>query len=153
MNIRVAKVEDLLGMQETNLHNLPENYNLQTYLYHALTWPQLSYVAQDHKGRIVGYVLGKMDEDDPRSGHITSISVMRTYRRLGLAQRLMLQSRTVLERAMKKVYKADNVSLHVRRTNRAALALYQNQLGFELNSVEKGYYSDGEDAFGMRLDL
>ena len=29
-------------------------------MYHALTWPQLSYVAEDHKGRIVGYILGKM---------------------------------------------------------------------------------------------
>lgn len=28
--------------------------------YHALTWPQLSYVAEDEKGRIVGYILGKM---------------------------------------------------------------------------------------------
>ena len=31
-----------------------------TDLYHALTWPQLSYVAEDHKGRIVGYILAKM---------------------------------------------------------------------------------------------
>ena len=29
-------------------------------LYHALTWPQLSYVAEDHKGRVVGYILAKM---------------------------------------------------------------------------------------------
>lgn len=29
-------------------------------MYHALSWPQLSYVAEDSKGRIVGYVLAKM---------------------------------------------------------------------------------------------
>ena len=29
-------------------------------LYHAMTWPSLSYVAEDHKGRIVGYILAKM---------------------------------------------------------------------------------------------
>jgi hypothetical protein len=29
-------------------------------LYHILSWPQLSYVARDHKGRIVGYILAKM---------------------------------------------------------------------------------------------
>lgn len=29
-------------------------------MYHALTWPQISFVAEDHKGRIVGYVLAKM---------------------------------------------------------------------------------------------
>ena len=29
-------------------------------LYHALSWPSLSYVAEDPKGRIVGYILAKM---------------------------------------------------------------------------------------------
>ena len=29
-------------------------------LYHALSWPGLSYVAEDSKGRIVGYILAKM---------------------------------------------------------------------------------------------
>jgi hypothetical protein len=29
-------------------------------MYHALTWPRISFVAEDHKGRIVGYVLAKM---------------------------------------------------------------------------------------------
>lgn len=29
-------------------------------MYHALTWPQVSFVAEDHKGRIVGYILAKM---------------------------------------------------------------------------------------------
>lgn len=29
-------------------------------MYHALTWPQISFVAEDNKGRIVGYVLAKM---------------------------------------------------------------------------------------------
>ena len=29
-------------------------------LYHALSWPQLSFVAEDENGKIVGYVLSKM---------------------------------------------------------------------------------------------
>jgi len=29
-------------------------------LYHALTWPQLSYVAEEQGGKIVGYILAKM---------------------------------------------------------------------------------------------
>jgi ribosomal protein S18 acetylase RimI-like enzyme len=37
-------------------------------------------------------------EEDPQDGvqhgHITSLSVMRTHRRLGLAEKLMRQSRT-----------------------------------------------------------
>jgi hypothetical protein len=29
-------------------------------MYHGLSWPQLSYVAEDEKGKIVGYVLAKV---------------------------------------------------------------------------------------------
>ncbi len=47
-------------MQTTNLLNLPENYQMKYYMYHALTWPQLSYVAVEPSGKIVGYVLAKM---------------------------------------------------------------------------------------------
>src|SRR3954465_16068887 len=47
--------------------------------------------------KIVGYVLAKMEEeptDGVAHGHITSLSVMRTHRRLGIAEKLMRQSRT-----------------------------------------------------------
>ncbi|KAI0772074.1 acyl-CoA N-acyltransferase [Trametes elegans] len=152
MNIRLARVDDLMGMQACNLQNLPENYTLKYYLYHALTWPQLSYVAEED-GKIVGYILAKMEEDvqegDEPHGHVTSISVLRSYRRLGLAKRLMIQS----QEAMATVYKAAYVSLHVRKSNRAALGLYRDTLGFTVKDIEKGYYADGEDAYAMRLSL
>ncbi|KAI5117871.1 hypothetical protein M0805_006573 [Coniferiporia weirii] len=153
MNIRVARVDDLMGMQACNLQNLPENYTMKYYLYHLLSWPSLSYVAEDHKGRIVGYILAKMEDDlqageDPH-GHVTSISVIRGYRRLGIAKKLMIQS----QEAMATIYKAAYVSLHVRKSNRAAIGLYRGTLGFAEDGVEKKYYADGEDAFAMRLSL
>lgn len=46
--------------------------------------------------KVVGYVLAKMEEeptDGLQHGHITSLSVMRTHRRLGIAERLMRMSR------------------------------------------------------------
>ena len=33
---------------------------MKYYMYHGLSWPQLSYVAEDEKGKIVGYVLAKV---------------------------------------------------------------------------------------------
>ncbi|KAG5649746.1 N-terminal acetyltransferase A complex catalytic subunit ard1 [Sphagnurus paluster] len=119
-----------------------------------MTWPQISYVAEDHKGRIVGYVLAKIEEDaeekgEPIHGHVNSISVLRSYRRLGLAKKLMLLS----QEAMVSVYKAQYVSLHVRKSNKAAIGLYRDTLGFEVAQVEKKYYGDGEDALSMRLSL
>ncbi|CAE6503346.1 unnamed protein product [Rhizoctonia solani] len=153
MNIRRATPEDLPGMQACNLQNLPENYQMKYYMYHAMTWPQLSYVAEDHKGRIVGYIMAKMEEDrkegEEPHGHVTSISVLRTYRRLGLAKKLMIQS----QEAMATVYRAKHVSLHVRKSNRAAIGLYRDTLGFEVAGVEEKYYADGEDAYAMKLSL
>jgi peptide alpha-N-acetyltransferase len=40
--------------------NLPYAFIKTTDLYHALSWPQLSFVAEDDNGKIVGYVLAKM---------------------------------------------------------------------------------------------
>ncbi|KAJ7451255.1 acyl-CoA N-acyltransferase [Mycena galericulata] len=163
MNIRLAKADDLLAMQAANLQNLPENYSSRLWVYHIITWPQISFVAEDAKGRIVGYVLAKIDDpkkdvDEPRKsaeaihGHINSISVLRTYRRLGLAKKLMILSR-VSQEAMVTVYKASFVSLHVRRSNKAAIALYRDALGFDVAKVESGYYADKEDALSMQLSL
>jgi hypothetical protein len=41
------KPSDIPLVQQANITNLPENYFLKYYLYHALAWPQLSYVAVD----------------------------------------------------------------------------------------------------------
>jgi len=40
---------------------------------------------------------------------------------------------------MSSIYNASYVSLHVRKSNKAAIALYQDSLGFEIAKVEKGY--------------
>ncbi|KAJ3092022.1 N-terminal acetyltransferase A complex catalytic subunit ard1 [Quaeritorhiza haematococci] len=124
---------------------------MKYYIYHALSWPQLSYVAEDHRGRIVGYVLAKMEEEagEVPHGHITSLSVMRSWRRLGIAEKLMSQS----QKAMVEVFNAKYVSLHVRKSNRAALQLYRDTLGFTVDDIEKKYYADGEDAYAMKVIL
>ncbi|MCJ1422728.1 N-terminal acetyltransferase A complex catalytic subunit ard1 [Sticta canariensis] len=161
MDIRVLSAADIPHVQSTNITNLPENYFLKYYLYHALSWPQLSYVAVDTSRpkrtpydppKIVGYVLAKMEEEPTNNiqhGHITSLSVMRTHRRLGLADKLMRQS----QRAMVETFGAQYVSLHVRVSNIAAKRLYQDTLGFTVEKTESKYYADGEDAYSMKMDL
>jgi len=161
MDVRLLRPSDIPHVQQTNITNLPENYFLKYYLYHALSWPQLSWVAVDlshppktpfDPPKIVGYVLAKMEEepaDGVPHGHITSLSVMRTHRRLGLAEKLMRQS----QKAMVEAFSAKYVSLHVRVSNQAALHLYRDTLQFEVDKVEEKYYADGEDAYSMRKDL
>ena len=47
MDIRILRPSDIPHVQQTNITNLPENYFCKYYMYHALSWPQLSYVAVD----------------------------------------------------------------------------------------------------------
>lgn len=146
VSIRQAKVEDLVDMQNANLFCLPENYQMKYYLYHILSWPQLLMVAEDC-GKIVGYVLAKMEEDAKQPhGHITSLAVLRTHRKLGLATKLM----NAAQRAMQDTFGAEYVSLHVRKSNTAAYHLYTETLGYEQHDIEAKYYADGEDAYDMR---
>ena len=150
VSIRRATVDDLLKMQQTNLLCLPENYQFKYYIYHYLSWPSLLHVAEDHNGKIVGYVLAKLEDEDVKpgevQGHITSISVLRTYRRLGVASKLMNHAINM----MQEYFDADFVSLHVRVSNRPALHLYHKNLGFDVKGIEKEYYADKEDAYKMR---
>jgi ribosomal protein S18 acetylase RimI-like enzyme len=69
-------------------------------------------------------------EEDPGNkahGHITSLAVMRSHRRLGLAENLMNLSL----KAMMEVFSADYVSLHVRVGNKNAFKLYRDTLKFQ----------------------
>ena len=87
-------------------------------------------------------------------GHITSISVLRPYRKLGIATKLMEAARILyLDKEMVEVYDAEYVSLHVRVGNRAAFSLYSGSLGYIINDVEAKYYADGEDAYDMRKNF
>ena len=150
VSIRNGTIDDLFQMQHCNLSCLPENYQMKYYFYHALSWPQLLYVAEDRKKKIVGYVLAKMEEDAPEvHGHITSLAVLRTHRKMGLAAKLM----TAAQEVMRETFQAEYVSLHVRKSNRAAFSLYTQTLGFEINDIEAKYYADSEDAYDMRKYL
>lgn len=155
IDIRAITSHDLQRIQQANLANLPENYSFKYILYHGLSWPQGSFIAECN-GEVVGYVLGKMEDDnqdkkdvDHPSAHITSIAVAREYRRLGLATRLLKQSLKTL----RENYGAEYVSLHVRKSNIAALHLYQRSLDFKVLEITPSYYADGEDAYSMKRDL
>lgn len=148
VSIRQATADDLIQMQTSNLWCLPENYQLKYFLYHLISWPQLLHVAENHKGQIVGYVLAKMEEDaSPPHGHITSLAVLRTHRKCGIATKLMQQAHA----RMQEAFGCHFCSLHVRYTNMAAFHLYSQTLGYKIDSIEKGYYADGEDAYSMKV--
>lgn len=93
---------------------------------------------------IGGYVVfWEMGEET----HILNVAVDLPYRGLGFAQRLI---RKVVDLGLQKG--AKRVVLDVRKSNNAAIQLYQ-KLGFTIQTVRKAFYSNSEDAYGMVLDL
>lgn len=126
---------------------------MRYWAYSFITWQEVSYLAEDSSGRVVGYVLSSIEPDEEypwlQVGHVNSLSVLRTYRRLGLAKRLMMLSK----KAMMESYNIEYIQLHVRKSNRAAFSLYSEKLGFKIHRKEVGYYCDGEDAYSMRIVL
>lgn len=127
-------------------------------------------------GTIVAYVLGKVEErpirtepassdgwrPDPyaaydtmppaytteRVGHVTSLAVLESFRRQGLAREMMNQ----LHHHLEVCYGVDSVGLHVRRSNEPAEKLYK-RFGYEASERIPGYYQDGEDAYFMKKQL
>lgn len=169
-SVRLARREDIPGIQSCNLQTLPENYATSFYIQHMLSWPQLAFVAEwepaldgerSQRSEIVGYVLGKMNEVEAQNfdgsesrsagkeGHITSLAVLPTFRRQGVANQLMAE----VHKTMRRDFAAASSSLHVRVSNTAALRLYRDSLKYDVMSVINSYYQDGEDAYLMTSQL
>lgn len=114
---------------------------------------RLVWTAEDANGMVVGHLFAKLvyDQSGNRviNAHITSVNVLKSHRKCGIATRLMRKSLAELA----KQFATQNVSLHVRKSNEGAFRLYNDIMKFEIQSIKKGYYADGEDAYHMRYNL
>ncbi len=93
---------------------------------------------------IFGYVVfWEMGE----SFEILNIAVALSARGLGYAKKML---QYVVRAALAK--NAKRLILDVRKSNLPAIALYQRS-GFTITQLRKGFYSNGEDAYSMNLEL
>ncbi|MGD8377816.1 MAG: ribosomal protein S18-alanine N-acetyltransferase [Acidobacteriota bacterium] len=78
---------------------------------------------------------------------VNNVAIAPAFRRRGLGRALM-------EHLIRTAREADCLAalLEVRPTNRPALAMYR-RLGFRKAAVRRHYYTDGEDALVLRLEL
>ncbi len=101
-------------------------------------------VARETESGVVAFMVAWRVADEL---HVLQVATREDRRRCGIARTLM--ERVLADgRRMGMRY----AFLEVRCSNLPALAFYRS-LGFEVGRVRRGYYTDGEDAVEMMLDV
>ncbi|ETS77165.1 hypothetical protein PFICI_11039 [Pestalotiopsis fici W106-1] len=165
VSFRRFRPEDLNRISLCNLDPLTETYDISFYLQYYAKWPSMFIVAEDSRGNIVAYIMGKLESSPswmtgsphylPWHAHITALTVSPAYRRTGIGS--ILTERLEQEADVGRAYFMD---LFVRRSNQRAIDFYRRN-GYSVFRVVRDYYGDnvtdptasGEDAFDMRKSM
>ncbi|MFP3951718.1 MAG: GNAT family N-acetyltransferase [Candidatus Bathyarchaeia archaeon] len=149
--VREFRLDDLNRVMSINVECLPENYS--SYFYRDIHKKYTrTFLVAEMDDEIQGYIMCRIERGFSKISsfkptklcHVVSIAVRETYRRKGIATRLMRKAMC----AGAEDYGASECYLEVRVSNEAAIKLYKS-LGFETVKRNYGYYLDGEDAWVM----
>ena len=153
--VRRAMPLDLPQVMEINRQELPENYSPEFFRDMLFEHGEYFFVASG-EGRLLGYVMCRKETDfspfrehfslSPR-GHLVSLAVRSSNRRMGLGRSLMEAAHDAMRRnGIKESY------LEVRAGNTTAISLYEG-MGYEIRKTVSSYYMDGTNAHVMVLKL
>jgi len=141
--------------------DLSEPYSIFTYRYFLHRFPTLCiFAVPDTKGsksisrstKPIGCVVCKIDEEgdgskkSSLSGYIAMLAVDTSYRRSGIGT-------TLVKRAVQRMRKrgCSSVTLETEVSNKAAIRLYEERLGFVREELLVRYYLNWGDAYRLRL--
>ena len=134
--LRPFTCDDLFVYNDVNTDCFTETFNLNFYLGYLATWPEYFSTAEGPAGQIAGYVMGKVEgRGENWHGHVTAVTVAPSYRRQGLAKKLMGE----LEGISEKMHNGYFVDLFVRKSNSNAITMYEG-LGYTVYRTVLNYY-------------
>ena len=152
--IRRCSNEDLNPVISINLKTLPEHYT--EYFFESLLReiPE-AFIIAEIDNVVVGYIMCKLEFGFSnfrklgfvKKGHVVSIALLQEHRGKNIGEALMIEGINGIS-----TRKGDEIYLEVRTSNGPAISLY-HKLGFQIKSVLKSYYRDGEDANLMALEI
>jgi ribosomal-protein-alanine N-acetyltransferase len=144
-SIRPLAAADLADVVVIECATFPDPWSHRTFDELLRGGHVRSLAAVDGVGKVVGYAMGSVVTDE---GEILNLAVTPRARGQGTGRALLLELLKALRAAG-----AMRAFLEVRRSNGAAIALYQ-AVGFEDLGVRRSYYDQPkEDALTMRLEL
>lgn len=139
--VRQAKVCDADDIYEIEKLCFPDPWSRDSILYELEENPRAFYIVAELDGRVVGYAGLWWIGDE---GHITNVAVRPGYRSRKIASGIIS---VMLDFTLQEGIK--HHTLEVRKSNEAAIGLYE-KYGFETEGIRKGYYlNNGEDALIM----
>ena len=142
LRIRAAKRDDLAKICEIEDASFSRDPYPAFLIRRLLTEENsLFLVATRSEGKIVGYLVSKMEE---HAAHLISLAVLPAERRLGTATQLLDELMVILRQRNVR-----EIRLEVRRDNKGAIELY-TQFKFRVIGIIPQYYSDGSPALLMR---
>lgn len=164
MRIRIAEAADftrILQIEQVCYKNPWPEYLFRSHLGEA------GFRVYEQDGHVIGYIviairiptlferiekrtrslIGRETNLEERRGHLMNLAIDPRYRRLGIAKELLQEGIRYMQEL-----DAELIELEVRKSNRAAIELYE-EFGFSIAGHIPRYYNDGEDAHLMRLNF
>jgi [ribosomal protein S18]-alanine N-acetyltransferase len=144
ITIRAMKVADLKEVLAIENESFSHPWNRDHFLDELRSVHAFPLVATDPEASIIGYICPRLLLDE---GHILNLAVHRNFLRQRVGQLLVM-------RVLKDCCEGggSTVSLEVRHSNMAAIALYR-QLGFIETGKRRNYYDNREDAILMEYNF
>ena len=143
--VRQAEQADLLDVLRIERASFAQPWPFSA-LERSLDAP--AFLVAERDNEVIGYVVADTIPNHGRDiGHIKDLAIKFDERGNGLGTRLLRQALSAMA-----VEGAASVKLEVRTNNQGAKRLYR-RFGFQARRRVTSYYSDGEDAVIMTLDL
>lgn len=143
-SIRPPQAGDLRALERAERVCFPDPWPGHYFAAELFAPGRFHRVVVDAAGEMVAYLFAAWQYLDL---HVLKVATLPDSRRMGLARQLMeLAERHGLEAG------GDAVTLEVRPSNTAAIAMYES-LDYHRAGLRRGYYHDGEDALVMTKHL
>jgi [ribosomal protein S18]-alanine N-acetyltransferase len=139
MIIREFKRPDVKRVLEIEIASFSDPYpaNILVDIYNL----GAGFLVAQENNRVVGYIIFWIKFED--EGHIISIAVDKSYRRMQVGSKLVETSLNIF-----KKYNVKRIKLEVRVGNKGARKFYR-KMGFKEEKIVEDYYDDNEDAVIM----
>ena len=139
--IRRAEAKDVETIEKLEQSCFSQPWSYESIYQDIVENDRAVYVVAETEGQVIGYAGLWIIVDE---GHITNVAVSPDYRRNSVGNTIVTALLQVTEDMGVKRH-----TLEVRKSNQAAINLYEKQ-GFTEAGERKGYYEDnGEDALIM----